>query len=94
MKKTTQNRRTFLKKAASSGGVVVASSILPFHILSAKPRLKETIIGHGEFRYKVERQWSNLDATKHPVKNCHEMVMDQKGRLLMLTDHPQNNLLT
>lgn len=93
MKNTTQNRRTFLKKAASSGGAVVASSILPFHILAAQPKLKEPIIGHGDFRYKVEKQWGDLDTKKHPVKNCHEMVMDQKGRLLMLTDHPQNNLL-
>ncbi|MEZ5045209.1 MAG: twin-arginine translocation signal domain-containing protein [Saprospiraceae bacterium] len=93
MKKSNTSRRGFLKKTAITGGTLLASSVVPFHILSAKPAMQETIIGHGDFRYRLEKTWGDLDPQQYPVKNCHEMVMDKKGRLLLLTDHPQNNLI-
>ena len=33
------------------------------------------------------------DPTKIPIKNCHEMVQDAQGRLILLTDHTKNNVL-
>jgi hypothetical protein len=50
-------------------------------------------IGHGDFRYRVHKEWGNLDRSKTPVKNCHEMVMDSKGRLIMVTDETRNNII-
>jgi peptidylamidoglycolate lyase len=35
----------------------------------------------------------NLDPSKTPVNNCHEMVMDSKGRLIMVTNHSKNNVI-
>jgi len=56
-------------------------------------RKDEIIIGHNDFKYKVNMGWGILDAEKNPVNNCHEMVEDASGRLFMLTDETQNNVL-
>lgn len=50
-------------------------------------------LGHGKKRYRLDTNWSKANASTHPVKDCHEMVQDQKGRILLLTNHTQNNLL-
>lgn len=50
-------------------------------------------VGHGDFKYKVDKEWGIQDPTKFPVKDCHEMVQDSKGRLILLTNHTQNNVL-
>jgi len=54
---------------------------------------KKQIIGHGDFTYEVDASWGNLDPSKTPVNNCHEMVMDSKGRLIMVTDETKNNII-
>jgi peptidylamidoglycolate lyase len=51
------------------------------------------IVGHGNFRYRVQRNWSRANAEKYPVNNCHEMVMAKNGLLFMLTDEVKNNIL-
>jgi hypothetical protein len=81
-------RRNFIKK----GLTTVALSMPVFNIIS-RPLLEEEIIGHGKFRYRVHKNWGNLDPAKTPVKNCHEMVMDKKGRLIMVTDETKNNII-
>ncbi|MEQ9582174.1 MAG: twin-arginine translocation signal domain-containing protein, partial [Arenibacter sp.] len=86
-------RRKFVKKSSMGGSALLAAAVVPFYILPSKPKLGEQILGHGDFKYKAETQWGNLDPKTFPVNNCHEMVMDKKGRLLMLTDHPKNNML-
>ena len=82
------SRRNFIKK----GLTTVALSMPVFNIIS-RPLLEEEIIGHGKFRYRVHKNWGNLDPAKTPVKNCHEMVMDKKGRLIMVTDEMKNNII-
>lgn len=52
-----------------------------------------TVIGHGAFRYRVDTAWSKADPAKYPVNDCHEMVQAADGRLFMLTNHKQNNVL-
>ena len=86
-------RRDFLVRSAFLAG---SSALLPgyrFNIGAARPRLSETIIGQGDHRYQVELGWGDLDRATTPVENCHEMVMDSRGRLLMVTDEPRNNVL-
>jgi len=51
------------------------------------------LIGHGSFRYRVDTTWSKADPAKYPVNDCHEMVQAPDGRLFMLTNHKQNNVL-
>ncbi len=76
-----------------SSGALMVSAVFPFQIMPSKPNLEEIVLGHGDFRYRLEKEWGNLDPQNTPVNNCHEMVMDKKGRLLLLTDHPKNNIL-
>lgn len=72
----------------------MAGLIVPhFHIGKAKPKLSDEIIGHGDYRYRVHKHWGDLDFSKYPVNNCHEMVMDSKGRLIMIGDEYKNNIL-
>lgn len=86
-------RRKFLKNTAKGSGTILVSSVVPFYIMPSKPKLEETILGHGDFEYRLEKGWGDLNPQKHPVNNCHEMVMDANGRLFMLTDHQKNNIL-
>ncbi|WP_346237204.1 6-bladed beta-propeller [Niabella insulamsoli] len=53
----------------------------------------EVVLGHGNKRYKINKQWSRADVSKHPVNDCHEMVQDRKGRILLLTNETKNNVL-
>ncbi len=85
-------RRKFLKTTAKISSAALFTPA-PFHILNRRAKLDEEIIGHGDFKYRLEREWGNLNPKTYPVNNCHEMVMDQQGRLVMLTDHPKNNVL-
>lgn len=57
------------------------------------PEFHGEVVGHGEFRYRVDKLWSQADSAKTPVKDCHEMVQAADGRLFLLTNHKQNNVL-
>lgn len=85
-------RRNFIKTASLASGTILNPYFNIVNILS-KPALKHETIGHGDFRYQVEKEWGDLNPTNFPVRNCHEMVMSQDGKILLLTDHPQNNML-
>ena len=50
------------------------------------------VIGHGDFKYRVNYNWGNLGAS-HPVKDCHEMVMDKKKRIFLITNEVKNNII-
>ena len=82
-----RSRRQFIRSAS------LAAAALPAFNIIARPALSETIIGHGNFRYRVHKDWGNLDPATTPVKNCHEMVVDRKGRLIMVTDETKNNII-
>lgn len=81
------NRRAFIQKTAITG---VALGIVP-HLSFSQMRNK--VIGHGNFQYKIDMDWGMLDPAQVPVNNCHEMVMDRKGRMVMVTDEPKNNII-
>lgn len=89
MRNKPQSRRDFLKISAAAG----AAFTLPVFNVISKPIMADEIIGHGDYRYRVHRTWGNLDPSTTPVKNCHEMVMDRKGRLIMVTDETKNNII-
>ena len=91
MKKEQDNRREFLNTSAK---IAAGAFLIPhFNIAKSNSQLKEEIIGHADFKYRVHKEWGNLDPSKTPVKNCHEMVMDAKGRLIMVGDETKNNIL-
>ena len=90
MKNKPTNRRRFLKQTALAGAGISAISGTSFNILKG---LQSDMVGHGDFQYKVDKSWGNQDPTKFPVKDCHEMVLDKRNRLILLTNHTQNNVL-
>ena len=92
MKVTANSRRNFLKETTALAGTALLTP-QNFYIKSSSPKLSEEIIGHGDFQYRVHQEWGNLDPSQTPVKNCHEMVMDSQGRLIMVTDETKNNII-
>lgn len=74
------------------------SSILLAGSLLAKNKLvniknDEFIFGQNEKRYKLEKNWVKSAAGSLPVNDCHEMVQDAKGRIVLLTNETKNNLI-
>lgn len=91
MKKEGTSRRAFIK---NSGAGLISALALPDIIIKKSFSMKENIIlGHGTHRYKPVEGWGILDSGKNPVNDCHEMVEDASGRLIMLTNETKNNIL-
>jgi hypothetical protein len=82
------SRRTFLATAAVS----LAAPYIRAQSRTA-PEFHNAIVGHGEFRYRVDKLWSKANPATQPVKDCHEMIQAGDGRLFLLTNHKQNNVL-
>jgi hypothetical protein len=85
------SRRQFARTLLMTGTFLGASSYNTF--ADEVSWSQDEIIGHGTHRYRVKKQWGALDAGQFPIKNCHEMVQDKKGRLLMIGDEVKNNIL-
>jgi peptidylamidoglycolate lyase len=80
------NRKKFIRQAGlSTVSIVLAKDLL------ARPR--GPVYGHNGMRYRMDTKWGMLDPRKYPVNDCHEMVQDSKGRILLLTNETRNNLL-
>lgn len=79
-------RRSFLKNTAT-----LSASFFIMKDLLAKP--KGPIYGHNNMRYTLDAKWGQLDPLKNPVNDCHEMVQDKKGRIILLTNETKNNVL-
>jgi sugar lactone lactonase YvrE len=79
-------RREFVKR----------SSIFAAGFFIAKDMLAKDdgpIYGHNGMRYRLNKEWSKADPAFYPVNDCHEMVQDSKGRILLLTNETKNNIL-
>src|SRR4051812_46726073 len=77
------SRRTFLRATAATA---VALTCAPA-IAEDRP-----ILGQGDFRYRVVPGWGVL-GDETPVKNCHGIVTDREGHIILLTDHTRNNVI-
>lgn len=86
------NRRKFLR---NTGLVTAGSSLFPDISIAKNLEQKtdELVIGHGNYKYKIDKGWAKIGQNSTPLFNCHEMVQDQKGRLIMLGDNVTNNIL-
>ncbi|MDQ7948682.1 MAG: hypothetical protein REI93_07545, partial [Pedobacter sp.] len=84
------NRRKFIGTAGTAGLVTALS---PTIWTKASPSKNDTILGHNSHQYKVVEGWGILDAGKNPVNDCHEMVADAQGRLIMITNETRNNII-
>ena len=80
------NRRRFL----SQSGTALAG----FSVVTSKSRAEAPQrIGHGKFQYEVVKGWGSLDPNKVPVANCHEIVEDSKGRIILFQTNTKNNVI-
>lgn len=80
------NRKTFYKQSALiTGGIMLGKDLLA--------KTSRQVYGHNGMRYEMDLKWGTLDSSKYPVKDCHEMVQDKQGRILLLTNETQNNVL-
>ncbi|MCB0519913.1 MAG: 6-bladed beta-propeller [Lewinellaceae bacterium] len=56
-------------------------------------KYKDIILGHNNFQYKIDLNWGALNHEFYPVNDCHEMVQDSQGRIVLLTNHTKNNVI-
>lgn len=85
------SRRRFLKQSS-----LLSLGILSYPLCGNALEFgykNDVIIGHNSHRYKVDMNWGNLNPLQTPVKDCHEMVQDSKGRIVLLTNHTKNNVI-
>jgi peptidylamidoglycolate lyase len=80
------HRRDFIVKSSLATASVLMMS-------DSFGRSKNKIYGHNNMRYKLDRSWARAEPARFPVNDCHEMVQDQKGRIILLTNETKNNLL-
>lgn len=79
-------RRTFVKSSAFSAvGLIITKDLFS--------RNAGPVYGHNEMTYTLNTQWGALNPEKTPVNDCHEMVQDSKGRILLLTNETKNNVI-
>lgn len=81
------NRKQFIQQSSFASGAL----FIPGLLKSSEP--PALILGHDKKRYTIDTKWSKANAGTHPVKDCHEMVQDSKGRILLLTNDTRNNVL-
>ncbi len=83
-------RRIFIKKSIVAGAAGIILPNYTFGIINKRSTAKE-IVGHGDFQFTVDKEWGIQDPSKIPVNDCHEMVLDSRGRILMTTTGADNN---
>ena len=84
-------RRTFIKNSTITlAGLGLGTGLTAMRDLHS---FKDQIIGHGSHQYKIDLNWGALNSSYYPVKDCHEMVQDSKGRIVLLTNHTKNNVI-
>jgi len=82
-------RRNFIKNSSLT---LAGLTLGTMPILNLK-NYKDVIIGHNSHQYKIDLNWGALNSNFYPVKDCHEMVQDSKGRIILLTNHVKNNII-
>jgi hypothetical protein len=82
-------RRTFFAGLGSA-----AAATLTQTLQAAPDPAKDVVVGHGAHRYRVHKDWVTPGQTRnHPIMNCHEMVQVKDGRLFMIGDHWDHQMM-
>lgn len=82
------NRKSFLLQSS-----ILTAGITGFPSLLAAAKKSEIILGHNQKKYRLDTKWGQLDFAQYPVKDCHEMVQDKLGRIILLTNETKNNVI-
>lgn len=79
-------RREFIQRtAAVAGGSLMT--------LRTQAGADGDIVGQNNRRYRIDTRWVKADASGLPVNDCHEMVQDADGRIILLTNETRNNVI-
>ena len=82
-------RRKFIQNTSFfTAGILATPSML-----GAMMEYKDAVIGHNSHKYKIDLNWGALHAGFYPVNDCHEMIQDSRGRIVLLTNHTKNNVI-
>ncbi len=82
------DRRTFVQKS-----LIAVTGLATMPPLLIPERTEDLVLGHNSHQYHLDVNWGNLNPNQFPVKDCHEMVQDSQGRILLLTNETKNNVL-
>jgi len=80
-------RRTFIRNTT----LAAAASVYLTKDLFAQD--KATVYGHNNMQYSLDTQWCRANPLKNPVNDCHEMVQDASGKIILLTNETRNNIM-
>ncbi|MEJ7682815.1 MAG: hypothetical protein WKG06_34135 [Segetibacter sp.] len=79
-------RRSFVKQATmATGGILIMTDLFAKRL--------DKVYGYNNMTYKLDTTWSKANAFQFPVNDCHEMVQDKRGRIILLTNETKNNIL-
>lgn len=79
-------RRAFIKTSlATVSAITIMQDVLG--------KSSGVVYGHNSMRYTMDEKWCKADPLKNPVNDCHEMVQDPGGNIILLTNETKNNLL-
>ena len=79
-------RRSFLQNSAlSAAGLFITKDLFSSN--------QGPVYGHNEMTYRLNTSWGALNPEKIPVNDCHEMIQDSKGRIILLTNETRNNII-
>ena len=79
-------RRSFIKNTIlSTAGLFITADLFS--------KSKGPVYGHNEMTYRLNTKWGALNPEKTPVNDCHEMIQDIKGRIILLTNETKNNII-
>jgi hypothetical protein len=81
---STLTRRRFIQTTAAA-----SLSACVFRPAQAD---ESVILGQGDYRYRVVPNWGVLGPDT-PVANCHGIVTDREGHIILLTDQTKNNVI-
>ncbi|YCM42613.1 hypothetical protein V2O64_14975 [Verrucomicrobiaceae bacterium 227] len=81
---TSSSRRTFLKSSACATTALLMGA--------PKIRAKTALLGQGDFQYRIVPNWGVL-GEETPVNNCHGIVEDKEGHIILFTDQVKNNVI-
>ncbi len=87
------NRRKFVGNMVRTLALGIAAPFVPGSGKSDLFPYRDVVLGHGDFKYRIDMDWGALDPSFYPVNDCHEMVQDSMGRIVLLTNHTKNNVI-
>jgi len=79
-------RSAFIKNTVvSTAGLLITRNLM-------RP-VQGQVYGQNGMTYQLNTNWGTLNADKTPVNDCHEMIQDGKGRIILLTNETKNNII-